>query len=209
MTASLSTPRPARHARERAVLITLAAAASCLSAVWPGIWPSWSRRLTRRIAGIGVRMTPAVGRAAFSWPARLVSGRVTGFTRLGHAPPVESEPEYRRDTRREQIGERLAAIRTRIGELRYAQQESGHPVASRPNLSSPAAPRKARTGRPCHLPRSQRSVTATWVRFWVKRQGVWGASPAGPLAAVAGCSGRSSGGLSGWVRAWSVWRRAR
>jgi hypothetical protein len=42
---------------------------------------------------------------------------------------VDNQPE-RRETRREEIGERLAEIRTRIAELQQAQREDSHPVAS-------------------------------------------------------------------------------
>jgi hypothetical protein len=43
---------------------------------------------------------------------------------------VESQSQ-RREARRRQIGERIAAIRARIGELQQARRENTHPVASR------------------------------------------------------------------------------
>lgn len=48
---------------------------------------------------------------------------------IGHASIVENQPE-RRETRSEEIGDRITAIRARLGELRQARQENRHPVTS-------------------------------------------------------------------------------
>ncbi len=47
---------------------------------------------------------------------------------------MEDEPE-RWAGRRRQIGDRIAAIRTRIAELRQARQAAGHPVSSSGQLA--------------------------------------------------------------------------
>jgi hypothetical protein len=47
----------------------------------------------------------------------------------GHASVVESQSQHR-ETRRQEIADRIAAIRTRIDELQQAQREDRHPVSS-------------------------------------------------------------------------------
>lgn len=47
---------------------------------------------------------------------------------------MESQ-SLRRETRRHEIGDRIAAIRTRIGELQLAQREYRHPVSSGEQLA--------------------------------------------------------------------------
>jgi hypothetical protein len=47
---------------------------------------------------------------------------------------VDNQPD-RRETRREEIGERLAEIRTRIADLQQVQREGSHPVASGEQLA--------------------------------------------------------------------------
>lgn len=52
----------------------------------------------------------------------------------GHASVVESQSR-RRETRRREIGGRIAAIRERIGELQLAQRDNRYPVSSGEHLA--------------------------------------------------------------------------
>jgi hypothetical protein len=59
---------------------------------------------------------------------------VTSPLAPGMLGAVDNQPE-RRETRREEIGERLAEIRARIDDLQQAQRESRHPVVSGEQLA--------------------------------------------------------------------------
>lgn len=54
-------------------------------------------------------------------------------TRTGHALPVGNQSE-RRGIRHQEIGDRIAEIRTRINDLQQARQENRHPAASSDQL---------------------------------------------------------------------------
>jgi len=54
-------------------------------------------------------------------------------TRTGHALPVGNQSE-RREIRHQEIGDRIAEIRTRINDLKQARRENRHPAASSDQL---------------------------------------------------------------------------
>jgi hypothetical protein len=82
---------------------------SCSSSAWAASWTGWNGT-----------WPPPEDQANPSKPARAANPSDTSF-RGGHARPVENQPE-RRNTRRHEIGDRIAAIRTRIDDLQQARE---------------------------------------------------------------------------------------